>query len=76
MAGCDTPYGRVSAAAGRISPGFNLTTTGKTGIWFRRPRIGKSHKGAHWAEYQAGVVGGAEIATLRPDNDLQKGAGD
>jgi hypothetical protein len=55
---------------------FNLTTTGKTGIWFRRPRIGKSHKGAHWAEYQAGVVGGAEIATLRPDNDLQKGAGD
>src|SRR5262249_60233548 len=40
MAAFDTPYGRGSAAAGRISPSFNLTTTGKTGIWFRRGGAG------------------------------------
>src|SRR5262249_10852124 len=39
-AGCGTPYGRVSPAAGRISPSFNLTTTGKTGIRFRRGGAG------------------------------------
>jgi hypothetical protein len=38
--GCDAPYGRVSAAAARISPSFNLNTTGKTGIRFRRGGAG------------------------------------